>query len=227
MNLNTLLSKIDYRLSRSAFSRPQYQVKLLVQSVQKIHPGSFSNLVEIGGGYEQRYKALLSSLTTKYLNLELKKGEGVDVVGSVYALPFKNNSIEAETLFMVMEHLSEPKDALLECARVLKKDGYLLLTTVQYWHTHNHPSDYLRYTKAGLEYYCKQAGFKVVKIWSMGGPFLVIFHAIELNIPDWSRSFYSIIFYPLANWLDFVVFQHEDKRTYSDSVGWSLIAQKA
>ncbi|MBP9814620.1 class I SAM-dependent methyltransferase [Candidatus Woesebacteria bacterium] len=227
MNINTILSKIDYRLSRFAFSRPQYQVELLVQRIKKIHPKYFNSLVEIGGGYEQRYKRLLSSLTTKYLNLELKKGDGVDVVGSVYKLPFKNNSIEVETLFMVMEHLNEPKDALLECTRVLKKDGYLLITTVQYWHTHNHPSDYLRYTKAGLEYYCKQAGLNIVKIWSMGGPFLVIFHAIELNIPDWLRTPYSIVFYSLANWLDLRVFQHEDKRVYSDSVGWSIIAQKA
>lgn len=226
MNIMSLLSKIDYRLTKSAFSRPQYQVELLVNNIKRIHPKKFDTLVEIGGGYDQRYKQMLSSLTSRYLNLELQNGEGVDVVGSVYKLPFKNNSIEIETLFMVMEHLNEPKDALIECARVLKKNGYLLITTVQYWHTHNHPNDYLRYTKSGLEYYCEQAGLKVVKIWSMGGPFLVIFHAIELNIPDWTRSLYSILFYSLANWLDYKIFQHYDTRKYSDSVGWSLIVQR-
>jgi hypothetical protein len=144
----------------------------------------------------------------------------------VYDIPKPKGSIDIATLFMVMEHLNEPKAALTEVSRVLKKGGYVMLTTVQYWHTHNHPSDYLRYTKAGLEYYCKEAGFKVVDIWSMGGPFLVAFHAKELNLPGIWRTLYSILFYRLADWLDWKVYRHSDTRRESDSVGWSLIAQK-
>jgi len=144
----------------------------------------------------------------------------------VYDIPMPKASVDIVTLFMVLEHLSEPKKALLECARVLKIGGYVAITTVQYWHTHNHPSDYLRYTKAGLEYYCKEAGFNVVDIWSQGGPFLVIFHAMELNMTGNWRTIFSILFYRLFDWLDWVVYKHNDTREHNDSVGWSLIAQK-
>jgi len=226
VNLSDVLSKIDYRFSRNAFSRPQYQVLLLVNKLGSIAKRKFDTLLDVGGGFATEYKPLLSPMTKKYINLEIVKGPGVDIVGSVYKTPLKNNSVDVETLFMVMEHLSEPKLALIEGNRVLKRGGYLLLTTVQYWHTHNHPSDYLRYTKAGLIYLCEEAGFKIVKIWSMGGPFLVVFHSIELNLPDVWRTLFSICFYRLFEWLDWVVFKHEDKREHPDSVGWSLIAVK-
>lgn len=226
MDFQEILSKIDYRISKNAFSRPQFQVDLLIKKLKKIYTNQFDQLVEIGGGYDERYKNKLSTLSKKYLNLEIKKGIGVDIVGSVYKLPFRKNSVDVETLFMVMEHLNEPKMALSECCRTLKRGGYLLLTTVQYWHTHDHPHDYLRYTKAGLEYYCEASGFNIVDIWSMGGPYLVIFHAIELNIPASLRTIYSICFYRLADWLDWIFFKHHDRRYYSDSVGWSLIAKK-
>lgn len=220
------LSKIDYRLSKNAFSRPQEQVRLIVKKLRDVTSGKLNMLVDVGGGWPPQYKPLLAPLTKKYLNLEIKRGPGADIIGSVYDIPLSKSSVDLVTLFMVMEHLNEPKDALREVSRVLKKGGYLAITTVQYWHTHNHPSDYLRYTKAGLEYYCKEAGLEVVDIWSMGGPFLVVFHAIELNLPDLLRTIYSVMFYRFVDWLDGVFFHHNDTRRYSDSVGWSLIAKK-
>lgn len=226
MKVSSLLSKLDYRLSKNAFSRPQEQVRLIVKKLHGLISGKIDTLIDIGGGWPPQYKSLLVPLTKKYLNLEIKKGVGVDMVGSVYDIPMPKSSVDIVTLLMVLEHLSEPKAALVEVARVLKKGGYVAITTVQYWHTHNHPSDYLRYTKAGIEYYCKEAGLKVIDIWSQGGPFLVIFHAMELNMTGNWRTIFSILFYRLFDWLDWIIYKHNDTREHSDSVGWSLIAQK-
>jgi len=220
------LAKIDYRLSPTAWSRPDYQVRLLVKELKHRHPKKVDKILDIGGGFLAQYKAQLLSLAGSYTNLEIAKGPLVDVVGSVYDLPFKKNTFTIVTLFMLMEHLAKPLDALKESHRVLKKGGFLLLTTVQYWHTHNYPSDYFRYTAAGLEYLLQEAGFTVVAIWSHGGPWLVLFHVIELNLPELFRPFFSIAFYRFANVLDWVFFRHEDRRENADSVGWSVIAQK-
>ena len=226
--LQTFLSKIDYRFTYSSFSRPQRQVAFIVERLEKLlNKKSSIILVDIGGGHSPQYKPLLKKISTKYINIEINKGPEVDKVGSAYDIPLPSSSSDVVALFMVMEHLSRPLSALEECNRILKKNGLIVITTVQYWHTHNHPSDYFRYTKSGLEYLSNEAGFKIVNIWSMGGPFLVIFHAIELNIPDWLRSIYSILFYRFFDWLDWMVFKHSDSRYYSDSVGWSLIARKA
>lgn len=222
-----LLSKLDYRLTPRAFSRAQYQIELIIDKLVKLHKKKFNRLLDVGGGYDGKYKKKLIKITNEYQNLELEKGINVDIVGSVYQIPLKNNTVDLLTSFMVLEHLNEPKQALTECARVLKKTGLLAITTVQYWHTHNYPSDYYRYTKYGLEYILNKAGFKIISIWSHGGPFLIIFHVIELNIPVSFRTLFSIYFYKFFDWLDWIFFKHEDKRKPSnDSLGWSVIAQK-
>lgn len=224
--LLSVLQKIDYKISSEAFSRPQYQVKLLVERLLSINRKKVNSLLDVGGGFDAQYKSMLMKLARSYTNMEIDSGEAVDVVGTIYSIPFPKSKFDIVTSFMVMEHLNRPMEGMIECNRVLKKKGYLLLTTVQYWHTHNYPSDYFRYTRNGLEYLCQESGFKVIKIWSHGGPFLVLFHVIEINLTGIPRALFSILFYRLANFLDYYFFRHYDKRKNSDSVGWSLIAQK-
>lgn len=227
LNVLDFLAKIDNRITGTAFSRPRTQVHLLLKKLTRYHSGKFNKIIDVGGGFEPQYKSILSKNTKTYINLDIHAAEGVDIVGSVYNLPFKQNSIDAICIFMVLEHLEEPKNALRECYRVLHKRGYLLLTTVQYWHTHAHPNDFFRYTKPGLEYLCKESGFTVKYILSQGGPYLVAFHVIELNLPPFFRLVFSILFYRLAEYLDNLFFNHTDKRKNYDSVGWSLIAVKS
>lgn len=50
-------------------------------------------------------------------NLEFK-------TGSIYSLPFKNDSMDAVTCFYMLHHLEDLKLALMEIKRVLKKVGY-------------------------------------------------------------------------------------------------------
>jgi len=227
INLDELFAKIDFRISPNAYSRADFQVKLIIQELIHLRKAKFNEILDVGGGYDGRYRAILQRISKKYKNVEIEKGSNVDIVGSVYELPLKPSTCDLVTNFMVLEHLNKPLDALKECYRVLEKKGYIALTTVQYWHTHSYPSDYFRYTKYGLEYLFEDAGFKIIYMWSHGGPFLVVFHAIELNIPNSIRTIYSICFYRLMDWLDWVFFKHEDKRRpNNDSVGWSVIAQK-
>lgn len=224
--LQTILNKLDYKISQNFYSRPQFQVILICRKLKQILKRKASVLLDIGGGSPPQYKDLLEKLTKKYINLEIKNGLDVDIVGSIYDIPLKKSYAEVVVLFMVMEHLNDPDKALHECHRVLKENGHIALTTVQYWHTHNHPNDYFRYTKSGLEYLLNKNNFKVIDIWSIGGPFLVVFHAIELNLYGIWRTIFSIVFYNIFNWLDLIVFRHSDHRLYSDSVGWSVIARK-
>lgn len=222
-----LLAKIDYRLSWNASSRAQYQVESILEKLKKRKRTEFAALLDIGGGFDGRYRNKLQEIARIYQNLEIHKGSNVDLVGSVYKLPVMLSKYDLVTMFMVLEHLNRPLDALKECNRVLKRNGLLVLTTVQYWHTHSYPSDYFRFTKYGLKYLLRESGFKIIKIWSHGGPFLVVFHSIELNLPDSLRTIYSICFYKLMDWLDWVFFKHEDRRKpNNDSLGWSVIAKK-
>lgn len=155
----------------------------------------------------------------------------MDLVGDAHRLPFKNSSFNVVSLFMVLEHLYAPWLALRECGGVMKEGGYLLITAPQYWHTHAFPHDYYRFTKKGVEYLCNQAGLKVIHAQSTGGPFLVLFHVIELNLHLYSinpvKKFLYGILGCVLDRLDKKIFNHADNRRYSDSVGWAVIAEKS
>src|SRR5258706_11060099 len=113
--IGTLLNKVDYRLSSEAFSRPQYQVELIVEKLKKHYKERFMKLLDVGGGYDGRYRGILESIAKNYQNLEIEKGNNVDLVGTIYKIPLKKDSVDLVTSFMVLEHLNEPKKALIEC----------------------------------------------------------------------------------------------------------------
>ncbi len=51
------------------------------------------------------------------------------VQGSVYALPFADNSLDLITFRMVVEHLDQPRHAFAECARCLRPGGAIVVIT--------------------------------------------------------------------------------------------------
>lgn len=211
---------LSFKLTYTPYSAPPKHVERLVPL------GRNGFVLDVGGG-QQQYKAALSNLGT-YISIDIVPGS--DMHGSIYSLPFKNDSVDTIGLFMVLEHLAEPKAAVQECSRVLKPGGVLLITTPQYWHFHSWPSDYFRYTKEGLRYIANASGLEVIEMRSMGGPLLVLFHVIDVNLRLYGGSLRRLLIYnPLAlvfNFLDFIFFRHNDRRGESDSVGWAAAARK-
>jgi ubiquinone/menaquinone biosynthesis C-methylase UbiE len=63
--------------------------------------------------------------------------------------------------FQVLEHVPVPNDYLKEAHRVTKSGGKLFLTTHGQWPYHPTPTDYHRWTKAGLILELERAGFAV------------------------------------------------------------------
>ena len=89
------------------------------------------------------------------VGLDIKPGNGVDVVGDAHKLPFKDNEFDNVLCTEVLEHLHTPAVAVAEMARVLKDGGTLILTTRFMFPIHDAPDDYFRYTKYGLKYLFK------------------------------------------------------------------------
>jgi hypothetical protein len=53
-----------------------------------------------------------------------------------------------------------------------------------------------------VKYLCERVGFGVVDGWSRGGPPLIVFHVVRLNLSERWRPLFVIPFYALAEWLD-------------------------
>ena len=210
-------------VSSNLFSSPENQINLLISEIEKMSKiGKHNNILDVGGGLVDRGNHMVK--LGKRTVVDIVDGPNVDVVADAHKLPFNKNTFEIITSFMVLEHLYNPILAIEECKRVLKPNGLLALTTVQYWHSHGHPHDYYRYTREGLIYLCKNAGLKVIKIWSVGGPALVIFHAIECNLPGLLRKIF-LLFCPIFNYADLIIYNHGLRKGCRDSVGWAVIAQ--
>lgn len=78
-----------------------------------------------------------------------------------YIFPFSSEEFDSVLCNQVLEHVFEPNQFLSEIARVLKKDGMLLLTIPFVWDEHEQPNDYARYTTFGLLCLLNKHGFKL------------------------------------------------------------------
>lgn len=63
------------------------------------------------------------------IGVDIKKTSEVDILASVYELPFEDKTFDVAYLHEVIEHLDNPKKALKEIRRILKDDGILHITT--------------------------------------------------------------------------------------------------
>lgn len=88
----------------------------------------------------------------------------VDVYALGTELPFKNAIFDIILCTDVMEHIDEPQKLLKEVHRVLKLDGYLMLTTPFLVPIHEEPYDFYRYTIYGLKHLLNKSEFQIISI---------------------------------------------------------------
>lgn len=149
--------------------------------IMKIKLKKFSHFIEgetldIGCG-NRPYEKIFSSVKTyigtnsaSYYEDTLNSvGEENVAVDDGTDLPFENNKFDSVLNFQVLPVFEEPIDFFNEVNRVLKKDGYFLLTTDFLYPIWNAPFNYWRTTKFGLEKLAEKSGFEVVKTEAFGG----------------------------------------------------------
>ena len=212
------------RLTERRRDHPRHQLEQLLARARELGAPAGVRL-DIGGG-GGRYRDLLADPGIEVVVVDRSVARGVDVAGDACALPLRAQSAGLAILVETLEHLAEPTIALRECHRVLRARGLLVITTPQYWHNHGHPDDFFRYTDTGLRYLCERAGFTVLDCWSRGGPALVAFHAIRVNLSARWKPLFVIPFYRLAEWIDRRTYDPRPAGRHYDALGWSLIARK-
>ncbi len=84
-------------------------------------------------------------------------------------LPFDSNSFNCIIATEVLEHCPNPDVILDEILRVLKPEGFFLLTVPFLWSLHEVPNDEYRFTPFSLERHLRNSGFKEIEINATGG----------------------------------------------------------
>jgi uncharacterized protein YbaR (Trm112 family)/SAM-dependent methyltransferase len=102
------------------------------------------------------------------LNVDLFPDYGVDVVGDATQLPFQDGSLDGFISRRVLEHVCKPGKAVAEMHRVLKPGGRVWCEIPFLQGYHPTPTDFQRYTKAGMADLFDQ--FTVVELGVASGP---------------------------------------------------------
>lgn len=136
-----------------------------------------ARVLDAGAG-EGAYKRYFPA--QRYTGLDLGIGDArwdytqLDVLGDLAALPFRDAVFDAAVNIVTLEHVSEPARVLAEIARVLRPGGRLLLVVPHEWEVHQHPHDFFRYTRFGVEELARRAGLSVVTLEPGGGYFRLL-----------------------------------------------------
>lgn len=136
-------------------------------------------IIDIGCG-DKPYFPLLKNKAQKYIGVDIKKSEFVDIVAPAENLPFGDNCFDVALSTQTLEHIKNYQAAVDEMHRVLKPDGIAFLSTIGVWEVHGAPNDYWRFTNYGLEEIFKQ--FKEVKVINNGGAVLCFFQIYNLYL---------------------------------------------
>lgn len=86
-----------------------------------------------------------------YVGIDVRPGLGVDAVADVEKLPYPDGSFGTVIALNTFEHVPRFWRGFEEVSRVLKPDGAFLFSSPFYFHIHNYPNDYWRFTPEALD----------------------------------------------------------------------------
>ncbi len=205
---------------------------LLQESMKAVSPFVKGKVLDAGAGSLDRYSGTFQK--EEYIRMEPSPGKGIDVVASIYSIPFAEGSFDSVLSSQVFEHLNEPQQAAYELARVLKRGGHAIITIPQASPLHEMPNDFFRYTSYGLEHIFKKAGFEVTKSIKIGGYFSLRAQMFTNYTIDrfhlHSHPYLGRVASKLLFWYGKYAIRRDEKDTsqanHINAIGWCYVFQK-
>jgi ubiquinone/menaquinone biosynthesis C-methylase UbiE len=126
-------------------------------------------------------------------------------------LPYSEGSFDVVISDQILEHVKNPKKAVEESYRVLKKDGMAIHTTCFINPVHLCPEDYWRFSPASLRYLCKDFS-EILQCEGWGNRLAIFFIFLSerirfITIPERKLSAFHWIAshndkkYPIVTWV--------------------------
>ena len=133
---------------------------------------STGRLLDIGCG-EKPYEEISKYYCIEHVGMDHAETphlkSRIDLFGTAYKIPVSDESYDSVLCTAVLEHLEDPGAAIKEMGRVLKQGGKAIYTVPLFWHLHEEPRDFYRFTKYGLKYLFEKNGFETVELRPLSG----------------------------------------------------------
>jgi len=139
-------------------------------------------VVEVGAKRRPRgrFRPPLDSVR-RWVRLDLDPRERPDVVGDVQALPVRYASVDAVVCVEVLQYVGTPEAAMRELARVLARDGALVLA-VPFLHRADGPADRHRFTETRVRELIEGVGLRIVDVEAQGHLFTTIANQLRQGV---------------------------------------------
>lgn len=153
------------------------------------------------------YQQLILPHVQQYIGIDLFENPRADIhISDEGNIDLANESLDIVLSTQVLEHVVNPFKYLNEAHRVLNSGGKLILSTHGYWMFHPDPTDFWRWTSAGLTKIVTEAGFEIVYFKGIIGRSamgLQLFQdGLLFKLPKFLRPVLAIIMQPLIIFFD-------------------------
>lgn len=147
--------------------------KIFLSELKMIIPKyARGKLLDIGCG-NKPYKYMTKHYVTEHVGLDhedtIHDKSKIDLFGTAYNIPVEDKHFDTVLCTAVLGHLEEPNKAIKEANRVLKRGGCAIYTVPLFWHLHEEPRDFYRYTKHGLKYLFDKNEFEITELKPLSG----------------------------------------------------------
>jgi SAM-dependent methyltransferase len=97
-------------------------------------------------------------------------------------MPFDDNEFDTIILSDVLEHIPVPEHLWKEMARILSKNGKIIMNVPFFYWLHEQPHDYYRYTEFALRRFVEISGMQLMQLTSIGGAPEILADILAKNI---------------------------------------------
>jgi len=134
-----------------------------------------NEVCDMGCG-EQPLRTRVEALGGIYTGIDVTQNaaNSVDIIAPCTDVPLPDSRFDVILCTEVLEHVSDTPKSFQELARLLKTDGFLIVTTPFMYPLHEEPYDYVRLTPYQIRKYAGCYGFRVLELATSGNEIEVI-----------------------------------------------------
>jgi SAM-dependent methyltransferase len=139
-------------------------------------------VLDVGCG-SKPYEPLFAPFAASYVGVDPVENPRAELKGSVEALPVEEASFDVVLCNQVLEHCDDPVQAVRELRRVTAPRGRVLASTHGVMPYHPSPTDYWRWTHAGLaKLFADNAEWASVRVSPASGTTACVGMIVAMNL---------------------------------------------